>query len=26
MKRSGFVAEAVKRHNQNVTLIPPAGS
>jgi polar amino acid transport system substrate-binding protein len=24
MKRSGFVAEAVKRHNQNVTLAPPA--
>ena len=26
MKRSGFVAEAVKRHNQDVTLAPPAGS
>lgn len=25
MKRSGFVAEAVKRHNQDVTLAPPAG-
>jgi polar amino acid transport system substrate-binding protein len=24
MKRSGFVAEAVKRHNQSVTLAPPA--
>lgn len=24
MKRTGFVAEAVKRHNQNVTLAPPA--
>ncbi len=26
MKRSGFVADAVKRHNQNVTLAPAAGS
>ncbi len=26
MKRSGFVSDAVKRHNQNVTLAPPAGS
>jgi len=24
MKRSGFIAEAVKRHNQDVTLAPPA--
>jgi polar amino acid transport system substrate-binding protein len=26
MKRSGFIAEAVKRHNQDVTLAPAAGS